>query len=64
MLPLLRKIAISSAAVLAAIVSAPAHAANYYVATNGSDSNAGTLAQPFASLNQAQTAASSGDTKQ
>jgi hypothetical protein len=62
MLSLLGKVAISLAAVLAAVASAPAHAATYYVATNGYDNNAGTLAQPFASLNQAQTAASSGDT--
>ncbi|HTQ39304.1 MAG TPA: hypothetical protein VMJ32_09760 [Pirellulales bacterium] len=36
--------------------------ATYYVATNGSDTGAGTLSQPFASIAQAQQAASSGDT--
>jgi hypothetical protein len=35
---------------------------SYYVATDGSDSNPGTLEQPFASLMKAQEAASSGDT--
>lgn len=39
-----------------------AHAASYYVSTTGSDSNAGTYSKPFASITQAQSAASSGDT--
>jgi hypothetical protein len=43
-------------------VSLAARGATYYVATNGSDSAAGTLAQPFASVGRAQQAASSGDT--
>lgn len=37
-------------------------AAEYYVATTGSDSNAGTLTAPFATVTKAQTAASAGDT--
>jgi len=47
---------------LALLVSGWARGADYYVATNGSDSNPGTLAQPFASVARAQQAASSGDT--
>lgn len=39
-----------------------ATAAEYYVATNGSDANPGTLAQPFASVARGQTAAAAGDT--
>lgn len=38
------------------------HAATYYVATNGSDTNAGTITAPFASINQAQIPATAGDT--
>ena len=34
----------------------------WYVATNGLDSNAGTISQPFATIMHAQSAASSGDT--
>lgn len=37
-------------------------AATYYVATTGSDSSAGTLAAPFASLTYAQSVATAGDT--
>ena len=44
------------------LAAAGARAATYYVATNGSDIAAGSLAQPFASLARAQQAASSGDT--
>ncbi|HEY2882600.1 MAG TPA: PEP-CTERM sorting domain-containing protein [Pirellulales bacterium] len=47
---------------LALFSSRTASAASYYVATNGSDSAAGTLAQPFASISRAQQAAASGDT--
>ena len=36
-------------------------AATYYIAPTGSDTNAGTLAAPFQSITQAQTAASAGD---
>ena len=38
------------------------HAADFYVATTGNDASPGTLAQPFASISQAQAAASPGDT--
>ncbi len=62
MLSLLRIVAIFSAAVLAAVASATTYAATYYVATNGSDGSAGTLAQPFASLYHAYQAANPGDT--
>lgn len=41
---------------------ASAFATTYYVATNGSDSNAGTLAAPFKSITKAESVASSGDT--
>ena len=41
---------------------ATVNAATYYVAPNGSDSAAGTLAAPFASWARAQTAVSAGDT--
>ena len=37
-------------------------AADFYVATNGSDANAGTIDAPFATIMRAQTAAASGDT--
>jgi MYXO-CTERM domain-containing protein len=40
----------------------PAGAATYYVATTGSDSNAGTQSAPFATVGHAQTAAAAGDT--
>lgn len=46
---------------LALLVSAPVYGADYYVATNGNDNAAGTLAQPFASVARAQQAAASGD---
>jgi hypothetical protein len=39
-----------------------AHAADYYVAPNGSDSNPGTMAAPFATLQKGHDAASAGDT--
>src|SRR3954451_16208609 len=44
-----------------ACVSAQA-STTYYVSPGGSDSGAGTLSQPFASVAQAQQAAASGDT--
>jgi hypothetical protein len=47
--------------VLAAAMGASADAANYYVATNGSNSNAGTLAQPFRTIQQAANSAQEGD---
>jgi len=34
------------------LISAPAEAASWYVATNGSDTNPGTLAAPFATINK------------
>ncbi|MFT3784393.1 MAG: hypothetical protein QM790_20475 [Nibricoccus sp.] len=52
--------ALTTAALLALIQTA-ASAATWYVATNGSDSNAGTLSAPFKSITKAQSAASSGD---
>lgn len=42
--------------------SLSSRAAEFYVAPNGSDSNPGTLASPFASLSRGQQAASPGDT--
>jgi hypothetical protein len=39
-----------------------AQGANYYVSPTGNDSNAGTLAAPFATITRAQTAAAAGDT--
>ena len=39
-----------------------AQAAEYYVATTGSDSNAGTMAQPFATLQKAVNVVAAGDT--
>ena len=47
---------------LVAFYASTGFAATYYVATNGSDSNAGTLAAPFKSITKAQSVASSGDT--
>ncbi|MGC4073315.1 MAG: DUF1565 domain-containing protein [Nibricoccus sp.] len=47
---------------LAITMQVSASAATYYVATTGSDSNAGTLAAPFKSITKAQSVASSGDT--
>jgi len=40
----------------ALLTAGPACAANYYVATGGSDLAGGTLAQPFASIARAQQA--------
>ena len=47
-----------------ALLTAPlaASAADYYVAPTGSDSAAGTMAAPFATVGRGQTAASAGDT--
>lgn len=44
------------------LLPAVASAAEYYVATNGSDANPGTIQQPFASLQRAQESAEPGDT--
>lgn len=40
----------------------PARAADFYVAVDGNDANAGSISQPFASIKRAQTAAAAGDT--
>ncbi len=37
----------------ASLLVSMAHAAEYYVATTGDDSNAGTLAEPFSSIQKA-----------
>lgn len=42
--------------------SAPARADDFYVAVDGDDGNSGTMAQPFATVERAQEAASAGDT--
>ncbi|HEY3255894.1 MAG TPA: hypothetical protein VGJ91_18175, partial [Polyangiaceae bacterium] len=47
---------------LASLSTARAHAADYYVATTGSDANAGTLAAPFATLQKGADVAVAGDT--
>ena len=57
---LAKRIAITSAAL--ALAGGIASAATYYVATDGSDSNPGTLAQPFATLEKARDTATAGDT--
>lgn len=44
------------------ISSTNVYAASYYISPSGNDSNVGTLESPFASITQAQSAASSGDT--
>src|SRR5688572_29040796 len=48
--------------VLVLLTSGQAAAAEYYVAPDGSDSNAGSMAQPFATLSKANGAAAAGDT--
>jgi hypothetical protein len=53
-------VSLAIAAVLAAAGSA--RAAEYYVATTGSDSNAGTMAAPFATLQKGVNTAAAGDT--
>ena len=53
-------VSLAIAAVLAAAGSA--RAAEYYVATTGSDSNAGTMAAPWATLQKAANTAVAGDT--
>ncbi len=42
--------------------SITAHAASWYISPSGSDSNSGSKSSPFATLNKAEAAASSGDT--
>lgn len=53
--PTLRPFRLSPAVALAASLVA-CHAADFYVATTGSDSNLGTIAQPFATLEAARNA--------
>lgn len=48
--------------VAAFLAAGVAHAADYYVAPAGSDSNAGTMDKPFASLQKGHDSASAGDT--
>jgi nitrous oxidase accessory protein NosD len=55
-------IAIAGGAIALMTAAAPAFAATYYVATNGSDSNAGTQASPFATLQKAANIVNPGDT--
>ena len=48
--------------IVIALLAGPAHATDYYVATNGSNSNSGTsLASPFLTIQQAANAAQAGD---
>ncbi|GAB3876901.1 hypothetical protein GCM10028824_35610 [Hymenobacter segetis] len=49
-------------ALLLALSCGPAFSAKFYVAPTGSDTNSGTIQQPFLSIQQAQTAVSAGDT--
>ncbi len=56
----LRLFAVMSIALLSSVLRLSA--ADYFVAVNGSDANAGTLAAPFASVQRAQKAAAPGDT--
>ncbi len=56
----MRKIA--NSLLLGLMISVPARAATYYVATNGNDVASGDINHPFATLSQAQAAAGSGDT--
>ncbi|MFT3867867.1 MAG: DUF1565 domain-containing protein [Nibricoccus sp.] len=51
-----------AAAALFVLLQTAASAATWYVATTGSDSNAGTSSAPFKSITKAQSAAASGDT--
>lgn len=60
MLPQRRRSA--AAALLISFVPAASHAAEYWVAPDGSDSNAGTEDEPFETVGRGQEAASAGDT--
>jgi hypothetical protein len=53
---------IAAACFAALFPLAAARAKDYYVATDGNDTAAGTIGRPFASITRAQQAASSGDT--
>jgi pectate lyase-like protein len=50
------------AALLTLLAPSPLLAATYYVAPTGNDTSPGTMSQPFATMQQGQTAASPGDT--
>lgn len=58
----MRRYLVATAGALAMLSSIPLQAGTFYVATNGSDTAAGSLTQPFASIARAQQAAASGDT--
>jgi parallel beta-helix repeat protein len=56
------KLAVAVAVVsLVSLASASLHAATFYVATNGSDSNPGSITQPFATITHASKSARAGD---
>ncbi len=57
-----RKLSKAGLAIAILFVPLLAHAASYYVATDGSDTAAGSESAPFATWDRAQTAASPGDT--
>jgi len=48
--------------IIFALLTIGVNAKNYYIATDGSDSNAGTLVAPFATLGKAQSLVQAGDT--
>jgi hypothetical protein len=52
----------AAAILLSVLVATPALAANYYVSPSGSDSNAGTQAAPWKTINYADTRVIAGDT--
>jgi parallel beta-helix repeat protein len=53
--------AILASLLLAVLISVPAHGATYYVATSGSDSNPGTQAQPWRTIQKAADTLIAGD---
>ena len=57
-----RVLRIASAVGISVLLPAASYAAEFYVAPTGSDSAAGTLAAPFATLAKANSAAAAGDT--
>ncbi|HSC38706.1 MAG TPA: DUF1565 domain-containing protein, partial [Chitinophagaceae bacterium] len=58
----MKKNLIPGFALLFLLFSFPAFPAVYYVANNGDDTHAGTISQPFLTIQRAQTAAAAGDT--
>jgi Right handed beta helix region len=58
----LRQISFLAVVAAVAVVTRNARATDYYVATTGSDSNSGTLAAPFASMQKGADVAVAGDT--